>query len=96
MVEFQVRDTGVGVNPGDMPRLFERFYKTDRARSSQGTGLGLAIAKHIVQAHGGAIWAEPNPGGGTVFVFRLPAAMAPGAVTTDDNAVAVTEANAVA
>ncbi len=74
VVEFQVRDTGVGVNPEDMPRLFERFYKADRARRSQGTGLGLAIAKHIVQAHGGSIWAEPNPGGGTRFIFTLPIA----------------------
>ncbi|MGH2614631.1 MAG: ATP-binding protein [Thermomicrobiales bacterium] len=77
LVEFQVRDTGVGVSAEDMPRLFERFYKADRARSSQGTGLGLAIAKHIVQAHGGAIWAEPNPGGGAIFVFTLPIAGPP-------------------
>jgi two-component system phosphate regulon sensor histidine kinase PhoR len=73
-VEFQVRDTGVGVSPEDLPRLFERFYKADRARTSQGTGLGLAIAKHIVQAHGGKIWAEQNPGGGSIFVFTLPIA----------------------
>jgi two-component system phosphate regulon sensor histidine kinase PhoR len=71
-VEFRVKDTGVGVSPDDLPRLFERFYKADRARRSQGTGLGLAIAKHIVQAHGGSIWAEPNQDRGTVFVFRLP------------------------
>ncbi len=74
LVQFHVRDTGVGVSPEDMPRLFERFYKADRARRSQGTGLGLAIAKHIVQAHGGTIWAEPNPGGGTSFMFTLPLA----------------------
>jgi two-component system phosphate regulon sensor histidine kinase PhoR len=73
-VEFQVRDTGVGVNPEDLPRLFERFYKADRARRSEGTGLGLAIAKHIVHGHGGTIWAEQNDGGGTVFVFQLPVA----------------------
>lgn len=73
-VEFRVRDTGVGVSPDDLPRLFERFFKADRARRSQGTGLGLAIAKHIVQAHGGSIWAEPNQRQGTVFVFRLPVA----------------------
>jgi two-component system, OmpR family, phosphate regulon sensor histidine kinase PhoR len=71
-VEFQVQDTGVGVSPSELSRLFERFYKTDRARRSMGTGLGLAIAKHIVQAHGGTIWAERNQGGGTIFVFRLP------------------------
>jgi two-component system phosphate regulon sensor histidine kinase PhoR len=67
-----VRDTGVGVDPEELPRLFERFYKADRARRSQGTGLGLAIAKHIVQGHGGTIWAEPNAPAGTVFFFRLP------------------------
>lgn len=71
-VRFEVRDTGVGVSPEDLPRIFERFFKADRARHSQGTGLGLAIAKHIVQAHGGEIWAEPNPGGGTIFRFMLP------------------------
>lgn len=71
-VEFQVRDTGVGVDPEELPRLFERFYKADRARRSQGTGLGLAIAKHIVQVHGGTIWAEPNRPAGTVFAFQIP------------------------
>jgi two-component system phosphate regulon sensor histidine kinase PhoR len=72
VVEFQVRDSGVGVAPDELPRLFERFYKADRARRSQGTGLGLAIAKHIVQAHGGEIWAERNEPTGTAFVFQLP------------------------
>jgi len=70
--EFRVEDTGIGVLPDDIPRLFERFYKTDRARRSVGTGLGLAIAKHIVMAHGGTIWAEHNRPTGTVFIFRLP------------------------
>ncbi|HEX2282943.1 MAG TPA: HAMP domain-containing sensor histidine kinase, partial [Thermomicrobiales bacterium] len=73
-VRFEVRDTGVGVTPDDLPRIFERFYKADRARHSHGTGLGLAIAKHIVQAHDGEIWAEPNPDGGTVVTFTLPIA----------------------
>jgi two-component system phosphate regulon sensor histidine kinase PhoR len=74
VVRFEVRDTGVGISPDDLPRIFERFYKADRARHSQGTGLGLAIAKHIVQAHGGEIWAESNPGGGTIVRFTLPVA----------------------
>ena len=73
-IRFDVRDTGVGVSAEDLPRVFERFFKADRARQSTGTGLGLAIAKHIVQAHGGQIWAEPNPQGGTIFGFTLPVA----------------------
>ncbi len=69
-----VRDTGVGVSPEELPRLFERFYKADKARRSDGTGLGLAIAKHIVHAHGGEIWAESEPGNGATFAFTLPLA----------------------
>jgi two-component system phosphate regulon sensor histidine kinase PhoR len=68
-----VRDTGVGISVTDLPRIFERFYKADRARSSGGTGLGLAIAKHIVQGHGGRIWAESIEGRGSTFHFSLPA-----------------------
>ncbi|MBC7261766.1 MAG: PAS domain-containing sensor histidine kinase, partial [Chloroflexi bacterium] len=68
-----VRDTGVGIAAEDLPRIFERFYKADRARSGGGTGLGLAIAKHIVQAHGGRIWAESGgEGRGSMFYFTLP------------------------
>ena len=84
-VEIQVRDTGVGVSTEDLPRLFERFYKADRARRSEGTGLGLAIAKHIVHAHGGTIWAQQNDGGGTVFVFQLPVEGPPLAETRADS-----------
>ena len=69
-----VADTGVGISEDEAPRLFERFYKADRARSTEGTGLGLAIAKHIVQAHGGTIWVESSPGAGARFSFRLPLA----------------------
>ena len=73
-VIFSVRDTGIGIPVDDLPRIFERFYKTDRARSGGGTGLGLAIARHIVQGHGGRIWAESVEGQGSTFRFTLPAA----------------------
>jgi two-component system phosphate regulon sensor histidine kinase PhoR len=69
-----VRDTGVGISAEDLPRIFERFYKVDRARSGSGTGLGLSIAKHIVQGHGGTIWAESTEDQGSTFYFTLPAA----------------------
>jgi two-component system phosphate regulon sensor histidine kinase PhoR len=69
-----VKDTGVGIAPEALPRLFERFYKTDAARTDSGSGLGLAIAKHIIQAHGGRIWAEsPGEGRGATLAFTLPA-----------------------
>lgn len=72
VVRFSIRDTGAGIPRDELPRLFERFYKADRARRTEGTGLGLAIAKHIVQAHGGTIWAESTVGQGSTFFFTLP------------------------
>ncbi|NTV36552.1 MAG: cell wall metabolism sensor histidine kinase WalK, partial [Anaerolineaceae bacterium] len=69
-----VRDTGVGINPDELSRIFERFYKSDRARSGKGTGLGLSISKHLVETHGGRIWAESQPGEGSTFSFSLPLA----------------------
>ncbi|MEJ2263247.1 MAG: ATP-binding protein [Anaerolineales bacterium] len=74
MIVFSVSDTGVGISADALPRIFERFYKTDRARSSGGTGLGLSIARHLVEAHGGRIWAESVEGKGSVFYFTVPVA----------------------
>jgi len=72
-VAVSVKDTGAGIPPELLPRVFERFFKADRARSAGGSGLGLAIAKHIVQAHGGRIWAESaGEGRGSTFTFTLP------------------------
>jgi two-component system phosphate regulon sensor histidine kinase PhoR len=73
-VVVSVRDTGVGISADDLPRIFERFYKADQARRSGGTGLGLSIARHIVQAHGGRIWADSVEGKGSTFYFSLPGA----------------------
>ena len=71
-----VADTGVGIPRGELPRIFERFYKVDRARTRNagGTGLGLAIAKHLVEGHGGRIWANSEEGNGSTFYFVLPLA----------------------
>jgi len=71
-VTVSVNDTGVGVPAEDTDRIFERFFKTDRARASLGTGLGLAIAKHIVQVHGGRIWVDSIENRGSTFSFTLP------------------------
>jgi two-component system phosphate regulon sensor histidine kinase PhoR len=78
-VEFVVQDFGPGIASEHLDRIFERFYRVDKARSrdSGGTGLGLAIVKHIVQAHGGRVWVESELGSGAQFHFTLPMALAP-------------------
>ncbi|MGD0096425.1 MAG: ATP-binding protein [Terracidiphilus sp.] len=75
-VEFTVKDFGPGIASEHLERIFERFYRVDKARSreSGGTGLGLAIVKHIVQTHGGRVWAESQLGRGAAFHFTLPLA----------------------
>jgi two-component system, OmpR family, phosphate regulon sensor histidine kinase PhoR len=96
---IHVRDTGVGIPSEDLPRIFERFYKADRARTraadvaqaeagsnATGTGLGLAITKHLVELHGGRIWAESELDRGSVFSFTLP--LAPPAAMVDEAASA--------
>jgi two-component system phosphate regulon sensor histidine kinase PhoR len=87
MLAIHVADTGVGIDEDDLPRVFERFFKVDRARTREvdeaalpetraaaGTGLGLAIARHLVELHGGRVWAESRVGRGSVFSFTLPLA----------------------
>ena len=79
-VEISVADTGVGIPGEHLPKLFERFYRVDPARSREdgGTGIGLAIARSVVEAHGGHIKAESVPGRGSVFSFDLPVAVTDG------------------
>ena len=71
-VLISVSDTGVGIEPDQQARVFERFYRADRGRGEGGTGLGLAIVKHIVQAHGGSVSVESKPGRGSTFTMRFP------------------------
>jgi two-component system sensor histidine kinase BaeS len=68
-----VGDTGAGIAPADVPRVFERFYRSDQSRTSNGNGLGLSICKAIVDAHGGSIEAASELNVGTTFTVRLPA-----------------------
>jgi signal transduction histidine kinase len=74
---IEVQDTGIGIAAEHLPYLCERFYRVDKSRTSAsgGSGIGLTIARHLVEAHGGRLWAiSPGPGQGSTFSFTLPLA----------------------
>lgn len=79
LIRVDIKDTGIGIDPKYIHRVFERFYRVDKARSRDmgGTGLGLSIVKHIVQLHGGEIWVESAPNEGSTFSFTLPICFEP-------------------
>ena len=78
-ISISVTDMGPGIPKEHQERIFERFYRVDKARSRKlgGTGLGLAIVKHVVQSHGGVVFVKSESGKGSTFYFRLPAADGP-------------------
>ena len=74
VVRVSVTDTGEGMPTEELEQIFDRFYRLDpsRSRATGGTGLGLTIARQLVEAHGGTIWAESEPGRGSRFIFEIP------------------------
>jgi two-component system phosphate regulon sensor histidine kinase PhoR len=89
MCLISVADSGVGIPRGDVERVFERFYKVDKARhrGGGGTGLGLSIARHIVEGHGGRIWVESEEGRGSTFTFSVPLARQAQPLTAEGSAL---------
>jgi two-component system sensor histidine kinase SenX3 len=85
-VAFVVRDHGIGIPSRDLERIFERFYRVDRARSREtgGTGLGLAIVRHVAQAHGGEVTVQSIEGEGSMFTLFVPAAKGTATSTRSD------------
>ncbi len=73
-VVIRISDTGIGIPESKLPRIFERFYRVDKARSKEtgGTGLGLSIVKHVAENHGGRVAVESTPGEGSTFTVYLP------------------------
>ena len=71
-IEIEVADRGVGIPQADLARVFDKFFRIEQTGKPHGTGLGLSICKGIVEAHGGRIWAENRPGGGTLIKLALP------------------------
>jgi two-component system sensor histidine kinase SenX3 len=75
-ITIRISDTGIGIPEGKIPRIFERFYRVDKARSKAtgGTGLGLSIVKHVAENHGGRVTVQSTPGEGSTFTVYLPRA----------------------
>jgi signal transduction histidine kinase len=86
-VALEVRDTGIGIAPLDLPHMFEKFYRSGRREAYQqrGTGLGLAIVKSIAERHGGRVWVESQLGKGSTFYFELPYQQAQVIIPNKDN-----------
>ena len=82
-VRVDVADRGLGLVPGEEERVFDKFYRSPRSRSSSGVGLGLTICRGMVELHGGRIWAANQPDGGACFSFTLPRGEAPPVVRAD-------------
>jgi signal transduction histidine kinase len=76
-VSISVQDSGCGIEPADLPRIFERFYRCDQSRSKPGIGLGLSLARAIARAHGGDITAASVPHRGSTFTVSLPVSLPP-------------------